>query len=154
MRVAATNVLPGDRVRGIGLVVDDVVPETDFTTAITGHVSTREGDGEFGVFSGVKVVLPNEHVVNVVRSDENFRADRVAAVGTALTAFRESDDVEAFVAELTRIGSMPRGAYVSATDVELYVTEVATGDESDEQILDRLDEPADDGAVVTVIPFD
>lgn len=89
MRITTTNVKPGDRVRGIGLVVTEVTPETDFSTRIEGNVSSRpdpaagyDADGEYQL-TEVSVVLPNSHVVNVVRSDENFRADQVAEIDEA-----------------------------------------------------------------------
>lgn len=64
MRTTTSAVRPTDLVRGLGLVVEFVEPETEFTTRLTGHVGSDERGN---LFSGVSVVLPNEHLVNVAR---------------------------------------------------------------------------------------
>lgn len=156
MRVRTHNVKPGDRVRGLGLVVEFSEPETDHTWALQGHVSQRREDG--GQQFPVKVVLPNEHVVNVVRTDESFRADRLERVAKAISEFQEDDGDEAeehLTEELTRIANMPRGQYVPGDAVlDLFVGGYFDGSESPEQILEALDNLAGNGATVTVIPFD
>jgi hypothetical protein len=163
MRVAATNVLPGDRVRGIGLVVEYSEPETDFSTALVGKVSSRpdpaagyDADGPFQT-TDVKVVLPNNHLVNVVRSDSNFHDDRVAAVSDALTRNAEddgstNDTTQTLVDELHRIANMPRGQYVDKGYVYKLVFDLS-GTESAIEVLDQLD-TLSAGATVTTIPFD
>lgn len=65
MQINASATRTGDMLRGIGLFVEFSEPETDFATRITGYVVTdRETDERF---SGVTLVLPNEHKVGVRR---------------------------------------------------------------------------------------
>lgn len=156
MRVVATNVLPGDRVRGVGLVVTEVVPENDFWTTIEGKLSTRTAEGETET-SFTKVTVPNEHLVNVVRADENFHADRIAATQAALTAYAEDDGTSGwaervFVDSLNRIANMPRGQYVGRPFTEQFALGL-DGSESAAEVLDALDALAAVG-VVSEIPFD
>lgn len=66
MHVQANTVQPGDRVRGIGLVVEYVEPATDFDTRLVGKVSTVDPTGEWAQ-AEVTVTLPNNHIVNVAR---------------------------------------------------------------------------------------
>jgi len=82
MQIEAYLVKPGDRVRGLGLVIEYVEPEDDFHTRLVGFVQNR--DDELEMFT-TSVVVPNTHRVNVRRSDANFRADQVAALRSALT---------------------------------------------------------------------
>lgn len=145
MRVAAKDVKPGDRVRGIGLVVEYSEPQSDFVWSLVGDVSTKE-DGDYSEFH-TSIVLPNDHLVNVCRSDANFRDDRVALVQGALTRFREADGssddtTQTLVDELTRVAAMPRGAeadYVLSTRVEHLVMNELEGDENAEGVLEILD---------------
>lgn len=71
MNVTAAATRPGDRIRGIGLVVEYSEPEADYTTAIEGYVltpmPTLEGNSAEFEKTPVKLVLPNTHRVNVVR---------------------------------------------------------------------------------------
>lgn len=76
MHVQANTVQPGDRVRGIGLLVDFIEPATDFATTLVGKVSTApnpaagyDPSGEWQV-EEVQVTLPNNHIVNVARYAE------------------------------------------------------------------------------------
>lgn len=94
MRVTASNVQPGDRVRGIGLVAEYVEPQTDFTTSISGYVSQKHEDG--GQTFHTSIILPNEHLVNVARSDAAFRADQIERVVDVLQQWEdgELDDEE------------------------------------------------------------
>lgn len=117
MKIQALNVLPGDIVRGIGLVVEYSEPHSDFQTALVGHVSTRNPeDGKFEQTPAV-IQLPNEHLVNVRRSDENFRNDRVSLVQAALTEFAETGDQDRFASALGHVADMPRGAHTSWGEV-------------------------------------
>lgn len=76
MHVQASTVQPGDRVRGIGLVVDFAEPADDFHTNLVGKVSTApnpaagyDPSGEWQL-TDTKVTLPNNHIVNVARHIE------------------------------------------------------------------------------------
>lgn len=149
MRVTTTNVKPGDRVRGIGLVVTEVTPENDFWTRVEGTVSRRAEFGGYDV-AETHVLLPNDHVVNVVRSDENFRADQVEAVQAALDEYNatgEGDDLDevmgTLVEKLTAIANRPRHAYTTIGQVsDLYLSGELEGNESAEEVLTKLDELA------------
>lgn len=148
MRIQAQHVKSGDRVRGLGLVVEFSEPETDHTTALEGHVSQRHEDG--GQHFPVKVVLPNGHLVNVVRSDENFRADRVTLTEGVLAAFNTGAGVSFndLVSRLTAVANLPRHREVAFEQV-MAVANDLTGEESAEEIVERLD------AINTEpIPFD
>ena len=110
MRINATDVKPGDRVRGIGLVVDYSEPQDDSNTHLEGHFSVRAEGGGFYQSPG-RIIVPNDHRVNVVRSDENFHADRLADVDAAIIAFHSGSfeaDVDTFVTRLTEIANRPR----------------------------------------------
>jgi hypothetical protein len=63
MKIQAQNVRPGDRIQGIGMVVEMAVPQDDFNTFVEGHVSDREQGEQFAT----SVILPNAHWVRVSR---------------------------------------------------------------------------------------
>lgn len=139
MRVAAQNIKPGDRIRGIGLTVIYAEPQDDFRTRLEGTVSVRSEDGTAPYDTAL--VLPNEHLVNVVRSDEAFRADRIELVQAALNRFDSAGfeaDADALIAELTRVGNMPRHAAVHPANVAAIVGNF-DGSETAEAVLDQID---------------
>lgn len=147
MRIPANRVLTGDRVRGLGLVVTDVVPETDFSTRITGTVSHRTDeaagyDGSEFVETEVLIVLPNVHQVNVAVTDETFKAHRVQwtqdLIGSLDEQLSDGSGVSEFVSSLVRIADAPRGRTVDYAAVEAYVVAMS-GTESAEDIVDALD---------------
>ncbi len=139
MKFTAQNVKPGDIVRGIGLVVEYGEPQSDFFTSLIGYVSTRNAEtGQFEQ-SPSSMVLPHDHLVNVRRSDENFRADQLAGVEAALTAFHSGEfanDVDVLVTRLNEIANRPRHAatawgevygLVDATDLPTLGADGALG---------------------------
>lgn len=113
MKVSATNVLPGDIVRGIGLVVEYSEPETDFATRLEGYVSTRiqTEDGPDYVRDAAKVILPNDHQVNVRRASANYRLDLIGWVGEAFGAYGEHGNDDQLVGDLTKVIGRSRGIY-------------------------------------------
>lgn len=66
MKVKASEVREGDRVQGIGLVVEFSEPHSDFTHALVGRVHTRDANGEVEQFA-TTLILPNDHMVRVSR---------------------------------------------------------------------------------------
>lgn len=90
MQIQAQNVLPGDRVRGVGLIVEYAEPHTDFSIALVGQVSSRDSEGEYQL-SPATIVVPNSHLVNVVRADANFRADQVSRIAELHTKWVEDE---------------------------------------------------------------
>lgn len=142
MRINATNVLPGDRVRGIGLVVEYSEPQDDFNTTLEGHYSVpAEGGGYYQ--HPARITVPNTHRVNVVRSAENFLADRVADAEAALVSYRSDDafggDVDTLVTRLTEVGSRPRHAHVSWGDVYSLVDAMKLDEVGGELVVAKLD---------------
>ena len=73
MRTTAQSVRPTDVVRGIGLVVEYVEPETDYVTRLVGRVG--RGDEAFET----SVLVPNDHIVRVRRLFEAGDAVTVPA---------------------------------------------------------------------------
>ena len=61
MHVTAQNLKVGDRIRGLGLTVVFVEPQTDHLTSVEGAVGHSTDQAP------VTLVLPNEHRVNVRR---------------------------------------------------------------------------------------
>lgn len=139
MRIQAQHVKPGDRVRGIGITVTFSEPQSDFHTRLEGTVSTRVEEGLYATYDTF-IVVPNNHLVNVRRSDENFRADRVDLIDGVRTSFTDDPEVtfDDFVARLTAVANLPRHREVTGEDV-YELASVLTGEESSEEILDRLD---------------
>lgn len=158
MKFTATNVLPGDIIRGVGLLVEEVDPLTDTTTRLYGKVSTRNPDWD-GVSEGADgkylnhnaiIEVPNDHLLNVRRSDEAFRADRIRLLTEAVDRFRDGDGEDPeqgstawdlFLSRVFRIGRMPRGRkyHLQPESVEDVAEAIEWDDVNVEALLDAVD---------------
>lgn len=139
MRIAAHTVRPGDRIRGIGLVVEYSEPASDATTRLEGHLSVRTEGGFYE--HPARVDLPNEHVVNVVRSDENFRADRIRWIDEAVGRLDAVDEQthDQFLVDLTRVANAPRGRFVTVDQVREVIGDADVSLIDYDELLDALD---------------
>ena len=151
MKFAASTILPGDIVQGVGLKVDNVDAISDVSTRLYGTVSTRIGtlpDGAPEFRESVAMVeVPNDHRLRVRRSDENFRADRIRLVEEAIDkAYSETEDdgvdaTDLLVDRLYRVGTMPKGRryQLNPESVRDMVAGLLDGTETGADVVDALD---------------
>ena len=80
MKIAASDLRPTDRIRGIGLLVDQVVEPSSSDLSEFVHVHGRYADSDDGPFV---LLLPASHLVNVARPFQV--GDRVLVPGFGAT---------------------------------------------------------------------
>lgn len=155
MKIAASTIQSGDIVRGIGVKVLSVAQiDNGNWAAINGTVSTRNPlfgamgeETEEYTLTPVTMSFPSDHRINVRRSDENFRADRLSLVQEALDRAYgevETDHIEAtalLADRLYRVGCMPRGRkfQLQPESVRDFVAGLLDGTETAEGVLDSID---------------